>query len=54
MPGSGGLRVGVLGKEELIAPIFNIGGGPDSDEPEDAENEARRIRQQWLEENETD
>jgi len=54
VPGSGGLRVGVLGKEELIAPIFNIGGGPDSDEPEDAENEARRIRQQWLEENETD
>jgi len=47
MPGSGGVRVGVLGKEELIAPIFNIGSGPDL-EPEDAENEARRIRQQWL------
>ncbi|PYT05599.1 MAG: hypothetical protein DMF60_11390 [Acidobacteria bacterium] len=51
--GSGGLRVGVHGKEESIAPIFNVGSGPDSDEP-DAEIEARRIREQWLDENEID
>ncbi len=53
VPGSGGLRVGVLGKEQSIAPVFNVGNGPDQDEP-DAENEANRIRQQWLDENETD
>ena len=52
VPGSGGLRVGVLGKEESIVPVFNIGSPPD--ESEDANTEARRIRQKWLEENETD
>src|SRR5882762_2529656 len=49
VPGSGGLRVGVFGREESIVPIFNVGNSPE-DEPE-ADIEARRIRQQWLEEN---
>jgi len=53
VPGSGRMRVGVLGKEESIRPIFNVGNGPEG-EPDDAETEARRIREQWLEENETD
>lgn len=46
VPGSGGLRVGVFGKHESIAPIFNVANGPD--EPEDADTEARRIREEWL------
>ncbi|SRR6266436_3336007 len=49
VPGTGGLRMGVLGKEESIAPIFNIGSGPDLDEePHAADAEAERIRQQWM------
>jgi hypothetical protein len=48
VPGSGGMNVGVNGKQKPMDSLFDIGGGPDDFNK--TENQARRIREQWLNE----
>lgn len=54
VPGSGGLRVGVYGKEVPIQPILSLGTGSDvyelPDATESADNEARKLRTLWRRE----